>query len=66
MFKTSSRHMLKTTRRHALETSLRRLIEKQNVYCGISGSNKSKWVSNKSICCQSISDASRANPKYIN
>ena len=33
---------------------------------GISVSNKSKCVSNKSIFHKSISDKSKANPKYIN
>ena len=54
---------LKTSWRHVLKTSWRHYGEKQNTYWR---SKKSKYVSNKSIFHKSISDNSKANPKYIN
>ena len=65
-----SQNILKTSSRRlgrrkivTLKTSSRRLGDKQNIYWGISVSNKSKCVSNKSTFHKSISDESKANPK---
>ena len=63
VLKTSWRHVLKTSWRHILKTSWRHYGEKQNTYWG---SNKSKYVSNKTIFHKFISGNSKANPKCIN
>ena len=61
VLKTSWRHVLKMSWRHVLKTSWRHYGDKQKKYLlGISVSNKSKCVSNKSIF-----DNSKANPKCI-
>ena len=70
VLKTSWRHVLKTSWRHVLKTSWRHVLKtlwrKAKYLLGISVSNKSKCVSNKSIFHKSISDNSKANPKCIN
>ena len=78
VLKTSWRHVLKMSWRHVLKTSLKTCLEdilkilwRQTKYLlGISvylsGSNKSKCVSNKFVFHKSISDNSKANPKCIN
>ena len=63
VLKTSWRHVLKMSWRHILKTSWRHYGEKQNTYWG---SNKSKYVSNKTIFHKFISGNSKANPKCIN
>ena len=70
VLKTSWRHALKTSWRHVLKTSWRHVLKtlwrKAKYLLGISVSNKSKCVSNKSIFHKSISGNSKANPKCIN
>ena len=78
VLKTSWRHVLKTSWRHVLKTCLEDVLKtcledvlktlwrKAKYLLGISVSNKSKCVSNKSIFYKSISDNSKANPKCIN
>ena len=72
MLKTSSRcleDVLKTCLEDLLKTYLEDVFKtswKQTKYLlGISVSNKSKCVSNKSIFHKSISDKSKANPKCV-
>ena len=62
VFKTSFRHVFKTSWRHVLKTSWRQT----NCLLGISVPKKSKYISNKSIFSKSISDESKANPKWFN
>ena len=65
VFKTCLEDVLKMSWRHILNTSWRHYGDKQNTYWG-SVSNKSDYVSNKSIFQKFISDNSKANPKCIN
>ena len=62
VLKTCLEDVLKT----CLEDVLKTLWRQAKYLLGISVSNKSKCVSNKSIFHKSISDNSKANPKCIN
>ena len=68
---TSWRHDLKTSWRPILKTSWRPILKtswrRRQAKClpGISVSNRSKYVSNKSIFHKSISDKSKANSKCV-
>ena len=68
--KTSWRHVLKMSWRHVLKTYLedvsKALCRQAKYLLGISVSNKSNCVSNKSIFHKSISDNSKVNLKCIN
>ena len=66
VLKTSRRHVLKKSWRHFLEDALKTLWRQTKFLLGISVSNKSKCLSNKSIFNKSISDNSKANAKCIN
>ena len=63
VFKTSSRYVFKTSWRHVLKISSRRLGNKKWEYLYLK--NLNRYVSNKSIFHNSISDESKANPKSL-
>ena len=77
VLKTSWRHILKTCPEVVLKTCLEEVLKtyledalktlwrQTKFLLGISVSNKSKCVSNKSVFHKSISDNSKANPKCI-